>query len=442
MIQIIKNAHILTNDRQHPQAEALVIEDRYVAALGAQKDLEKQYPSATISDAGGRLVLPGFINAHMHFYSTYARGLAVDKAPNSFLQILSDLWWRLDKTLDDEAVYYSALIPTISAVKNGVTSVIDHHASPDAIDGSLDRIEDALSRVGLRATLCYEVSDRDGKEVAKAGLRENERYINKCARQKQKDDANLFSAMFGLHAAFTLGDDTLRAAAELGTKLDTGFHLHLAEGTDDDAQPQYGISTTERLHRFGILGAKTITAHAIHIADTDRELLARTDTIVVHNPQSNMNNTVGRADVFAMLKKGILVGLGTDGMTPSLFPDIRTAYLLHKHDLADPTVGWSEIRQIVMENNAQIYQRVSGQKVGKLAPGYVADLVMFDYYPPTPLTTENLWGHLLFGIADTPVHTVIINGRVILKDYRLTGIDEEEIAAKSREVAKRVWDKF
>ena len=442
MIRLIKNAGIFAHYPAHLQADTLVIKGGKIAAIGSEKELSAAYPQAEVTDALGRLVLPGFINTHMHFYSAFARGLAMDKAPRNFLQILQNLWWRLDKALDAEAVYYSALIPAITAIKNGVTSVIDHHASPHAVDGSLDRIEEALEPLGLRAALCYEVSDRDGKEIAEAGLRENERYIKKCAAQKQEDAGRLFSALFGLHAAFTLQDDTLQTAAALGEALKTGFHLHLAEGKDDDARPRYGLSTTGRLHRFGILGAETIAAHAIHISDSDRRLLAETDTIVVHNPQSNMNNAVGRADIFAMLKENILVGLGTDGMSPSLFPDIRAAHLLHKHHLKDPTVGWNEIRQMVLENNAQIYERVSGQKVGRLAPGYAADLVIYDYYPPTPLTAENLWGHILFGLADAPVHTVIINGKTVLENYRMTEIDEDEIAAKSREVAKRVWERF
>ena len=439
MAKRIKNARIFTNDNRLPEADALLIDKHLIAAVGSEDKLKKEYPDAEVIDAGGRLVTPGLINAHMHLYSTFARGLALERAPQNFLQILSDLWWRLDKALDDEAVYYSALVPAITAIKNGVTSIIDHHASPNAVDGSLDRIEQALKETGLRAALCYEVSDRDGKEIAAAGLKENERYIKKCAQRKQKNAASLFSAMFGLHAAFTLDDDTLRQAAETGKQLSSGFHIHLAEGKDDDAGPRYGMSTTARLHRLGILGSKTIAAHAIHINESDLNLLAQSDTMVVHNPQSNMNNAVGRADIFAMLKKGLLVGLGTDGMSPALFPDMRTANLLHKHDLADPTVGWNEIRQITLENNARIYERISGQKVGRLAPGHCADLVIYDYYPPTPLTEENLWGHILFGVADAPVHTVIINGKTVLQNHQPVDLDEKEIAAKSREAAKKVW---
>lgn len=389
-------------------------------------------------------MLPGLINTHMHFYSTFARGLALPQQPKNFADILSMLWWKLDSALDSDAVYYSALIPAISAIKHGVTSVIDHHASPNAVTGSLDRIEEALSRVGLRAVLCYEVSDRDGRNIGEKGLEENARYIRKCRQAKTDNPDHLFDGMIGLHASFTLENESLKDAAELSRSLRRGCHIHVLEdGVDrEQTKAKYGPGVVERLLEYGILGDRSIAAHCIHITTEERNLLAQSDTMVVHNPQSNMNNAVGRAAIFEMLDQGILVGLGTDGMTADIKPDARTCHLLHKHDLHNSNVGWNEIRKMVLKNNPEIFERVSGQKVGRVEKGYLADLILVDYYPPTPIMSENFWGHFLFGIADAVVDTTMINGRIVMQNKQILGIDEQKIASEARRCSEKVWQKF
>ncbi|MFQ5639359.1 MAG: putative aminohydrolase SsnA [bacterium] len=443
---LIHNAIIFTNDDQNRILEdhVVTVEGTRIREIGSETELKSKYAHYEQLDGGGRLLMPGLINAHMHFYGTFARGLALKKSPKNFAEILERLWWKLDSALDSEAVYYSALIPAIAAVKHGVTSVIDHHASPNAVIGSLDRIEDALTAVGLRAVLCYEVSDRDGKEIRIDGLQENQRYIQECQSAKVKNPDHLFDGMVGLHASFTLENDSLQRAAEISRTLKRGCHIHLLEdGVDrDKTLEKYGVDVVERLADFGILGEKTIAAHGIHLDERGVELLAETDTIVVHNPQSNMNNAVGRTDIFKLLQKNILVGIGTDGMSPDVKPDARTANLLHKHALKDSNAGWPEIQRMLLENNPQIFERVSGQKVGRLAAGYLADLILVDYYPPTPLTGENFWGHFLFGIADAAVDTSIINGQVVMRGKEIPGIDEEKVAEETRLCAERVWERF
>lgn len=432
---LIENVSLFANcaDIEIEPGQSVAIEDGKILQLGPASDLKSTFVDFEKIDGQGKLLMPGWINPHMHFYGTFARGMAMQKSPRGFKQILQQLWWKLDKVLDSESVYYSALIPAVNAIKNGVTSVVDHHASPNAIDGSLDRIEQALDLIGTRGILCYEVSDRDGQHKARAGLDENERYIRKLKK------SNLFDGMIGLHAAFTLSDETLAKASDLGKDLKKGFHIHLAEGKEDDAYPKFGMSTTQRLHKWGILCPQTIAAHAIHISEADRALLKETDTMVVHNPQSNMNNAVGRADIFALLKSGILTGLGTDGMSVSLSGDMRAANLIHKHDLKDNRPGWSEVQQMVLQNNPQIYERISGHKLGQITPGYQADIILVDYFPPTLMTNENIWAHILFGIADAIVDTTIIQGKIIMRDKKLLNLDEQEVTAKSREFAKKVW---
>lgn len=446
MSLLIHNVNIFTNDDSNTVIHngAVAVEDNRIIAVGNEKEFTSRYSDFNRLDGHGRLLMPGFTNAHMHFYGMYARGIALTKPMNNFHEILQHLWWALDKVLDLDAVYYSALIPAILSVRKGVTSVIDHHASPNSIDGSLDRIQEALEQVGMRGILCYETSDRDGKAIRTQGLQENERYIRKVQQAKDKNADFMFDGMVGLHASFTLDDDSLEQAAALCESINRGVHVHMLEDKVDETltREKYGRGVVERLQHFGLLSEKSITAHGIFVDDNDIAMLTDSDSIVVHQAQSNMNNAVGRADVFKLLENNITVGIGTDGMTPDLRREAMTGYLLHKHHISDNNAGWGEFEQMTLKNNPAIYERLSGQKVGRIAEDYLADIILLDYYPPTPLTGDNLWGHFLFGIVDTPVNTTIINGKVIMHDKIIGQVDEAQIAADSRKVAEKVWQKF
>jgi putative selenium metabolism protein SsnA len=443
---LIHNVCIFTNDPTQKVLtdHAVLIRGTKIVEIGKESLLRSQYPKSESIDGHGRLLMPGLINTHMHFYSAFARGIPFKAQPNDFGEILSLLWWKLDRSLDSEAVYYSALVSGVTAVKSGVTSIIDHHASPNAVDGSLDRIEQALEQLGLRGVLCYEVSDRDGKEIGRTGLRENERFARKCIAANEINPDHPIEAMIGLHASFTLDEDTLEAAGALSESLEKGCHIHLCEDLADSAitREKYDRGVFERLYANGILGARSITAHGIHVDDTEKDILAETDTILVHNPQSNMNNAVGKTDIFSYLDRGVLLGLGTDGMSADIRSDVRASLLLQKQDLQDSNVGWSETEQMTLRNNPLIMQRMTDKKLGRVAVGYLADLILVDYYPPTPLTAENFWGHFLFGVCDATVDTTIVNGEIIMQNQQLKNIDEARIAAEARVVARKVWNRF
>ncbi len=446
MTMLIHNVNIFTNNANNSllKNHAVLIEGSRIAAVGEEKKLLAKNPAAEKLDGEGRLLMPGLINAHNHFYGTFARGISLSGTPKNFHEILQMLWWKLDRALDAEGVYYSTLVPGITAVKRGVTTIIDHHASPNALEGSLDEIEKAMALLGLRGLLCYEVTNRDGKMVARNGIAENARYIRKCAEAKKENPDHLFDGMMGLHASFTIANDTLASAVTVAKDLDRGCHIHVLEDSCDRelTRKQYGADIIQRLRDSGVLSDRSIAAHGIFLSPAEMDILAETDTISVHNPQSNMNNAVGRADIFTMLEKNILLGIGTDGMSGDIWPDVRSANLLHKHHLNDANVGWMEIAAMTLKNNPAIYQRLTGQAVGMIAEDYLADIILIDYHPPTPLSGDNIWGHCLFGIADAPVNTTIINGRVVMHNKQLIDIDEAEVAAKSREVAGKVWERF
>jgi putative selenium metabolism protein SsnA len=437
---LLGNGLLITRDSANPLIEdgCVAIRDQLIAEVGTTAALRGKYPEARFMDARRKLIMPGLINTHMHFYSTFARGMFLESAPPAnFREILERLWWRLDKVLTLEDVYYSALIPIIDCIKNGVTTVFDHHASPNCARGSLFRIAEATQAAGLRACLCYEVSDRDGATIAEAGIQENLEFIKHCHEAADP----LLKAMFGLHASFTLSDATLERCVAQNAGTGAGFHIHAAEGVEDrdDARAKYGMGVIERLHSRGVLGPKSIAVHCVHIAAAEIGLLRESGTNVVHNPESNMGNAVGVSPVLAMHAQGVRLGLGTDGYTSDMLESFKAANCLHKHASHHPSVAWTEIPQLLFENNRQIAAGYFEKPLGRLVAGAYADLIVVDYQPPTPLTAENVNSHLLFGVSGRAVDTTIINGRVVMEDRRLTTLDEETISARSRELAEKVW---
>ena len=440
---LIGNGRVITRDEAQSYLSdgCVAIRDHLIVEIGSTREVESKYPGSDFIDVRGRVIMPGLINTHTHLYSTFARGLALkDPPPDSFQQILERLWWRLDKALTLEDIYYSALVSLMDCVKNGTTTIFDHHASPGAVRGSLVTTAKAAQAVGMRCCQCYEVSDRDGKEVAEQGIRENMEFIHYC--NQAGDD--MAKGMFGLHASLTLSDETLSRCCEENAGTKAGFHIHAAEGRVDveDCLGRYGRRVIERLFDFGILGSKTIAAHCVHIDDREMDLLRDSKTKVVHNPESNMGNAVGCAPVIEMLRRGVHVGLGTDGYTCDMFESLKVANLLHKHHLTDPKAGWEEAPDMLFRSNGLICEEYFTRPLGKLVPGAYADIIVVDYDPPTPLHAGNLDAHILFGISGPMVDTTIINGRVVMRERQLVDIDEAQILAKSRELAAEVWKRF
>ncbi|MBI5744751.1 MAG: putative aminohydrolase SsnA [Elusimicrobia bacterium] len=436
---LIKNGIIATLGEKNRvlTGHALLTEDGLVKKIGPQKNFKGKY--SKVIDAAGKLVMPGFINAHMHFYSTFARGLGKAPPSRNFVEILNNLWWRLDKRLTKADSYYSAVVPLLDAVRKGTTTIIDHHASPFAITGSLAAVEKAVRETGLRACLCYEVSDRDSKDRAKEGLDENTAFIANAAAR----GGNSIKAMFGLHASFTLSDETLEEAAYRGHKLGAGFHIHTAESQADQlhCESHHKARVVERLRDYGILGRKSIAAHCVHVNEKELEILKDTGTAVVHNPQSNANNSVGIADITAMTAKGVLVGLGTDAMTVNMLEEVRAGVWL-QHLKRDPSQGFMETANALLVNNAKIANRYF-TGLGELKEGFAADIAILDYIPPTPMDASNFAGHLVFGISQSAVDTTIAAGRVLMEGKKLKlDLDEEEICRKSAELAGKLWKKF
>jgi len=415
----------------------VVTDGELVIAVGDSNEMKSCFPEAESVDCSGQIVLPGFICAHHHFYSTMARGMSIPGEPAAdFVQILERLWWKVDRALDEEDILLSAQLPLIDCIRNGTTAVIDHHASPSMRDGSLDLIENAVRQAGIRASLCYEVSDRN---IRAGGVAENERFINKVG----KGDGQI-AAMMGLHASFTLSDATLEQCVSIAKDAGVGCHIHVAEDVADrdDSLIKFNLSTVNRLDKLGLTGEKSIFVHCVHIDETEMDILAATKTAVVHNPESNMNNAVGVTPLLKLLKKGVLVGLGTDGMGSDMLVQMRCAYLLHRLANHDPRVGFMEAPQLLFQNNTSIARRQFGLPLGVIAEGHPADLAILDYQPPTPLSEENFFGHLIFGLVDSTVDTTVCRGEILMKGKKILRLDEERLAARSRELAPLMWKRL
>lgn len=421
----------------------LLLKNGRIADMGDSATLAAKYPDVKQLDARGKLVMPGNIVAHTHFYSALARGMAIPGAPmKDFPDILERLWWRLDRALLDVDVKYSALVSLVDAIKNGATTVIDHHASPNAVNGSLDQIADAVEMAGVRAALCYEVTDRNGEEGMQAGIDESVRYLYSL----QERGNPMLAGTFGLHASLTLSDETLAACVDAAKELDTGFHIHVAEHVVDeyDSLHKYGKRTVERLADAGILGPKSIVAHAIHVDAREMEILRDSGAFVTHQARSNMNNAVGAADIEGMMRMGIPVCLGNDGMGNNMWDEWKAAYLMHKQVHRDPRrAGGYDIAQMAIYNNAKLAGMLWPEMpIGKLEVGAAADVIFVDYHATTPMTAGNLPWHIIFGFESGTVTTTIAGGKVLMHERELLTLDEAKITARSRELAVDVWKRF
>ncbi len=443
---LITHANLITWEEPNrilPQ-HALLIQEGRIAEIGPQEELLARYPAEPQVDAEGQFVMPGNICAHTHFYGAFARGLAIPgPPPKDFPEILQKLWWPLDRSLREEDIRLSALVMLVDAIRHGTTTLIDHHASPNAIDGSLDIIAEAVAQSGLRAVLCYEVTDRDGLDKARAGIAENERFLRRLSQEKVAEGR--VAATFGLHASLTLSEGTLDACRQAAPP-GVGFHIHVAEHEADqyDSLAKSGRRVVDRLHQHGILGPNTIVAHAIHIDAREACLLAESGTQVTHQPRSNMNNGVGVAEVESLMRLGVNVCLGTDGFPHAMWEEWKTAYLLHKVWHRDPRRmnGYDLVRMAVY-NNARLAGSFFPQSpLGVLVPGAHADLIFVDYHPHTPLTPENLPWHIVFGFHESQVTATMVAGKFLMRQRQLLTLDEAEIAEQARRQAPLVWERY
>ncbi|MEA4964434.1 MAG: putative aminohydrolase SsnA [Oscillospiraceae bacterium] len=436
---ILANGKLITRDpaQGYLSDGGVVIDGTKIKEIGPTAALRGKYPEAEFIDAKGGVIMPALINAHTHIYSALARGLSIKgNNPTNFYEVLDGTWWAIDRHLTLQGTRASANALYLDCIKQGVTTIFDHHASYGEIPGSLFAIAESAKRFGIRSCLCYEVSDRDGEEKCLQGIQENGDFITYC----KKEPDPMLAAMFGGHALFTISDKTFdRMAAENNGR--TGYHIHVSEGMNDvyDSLQNYGRRPVQRLQDHGILGAKTILGHCIHVNSAEIELIQHTDTMVVNNPESNMGNAVGICPVLPLSKAGILLGMGTDAYTNDMLESIKVALCSQRNNACLPNVAWCEVTDMLFRNNAKIGARYFPDELGVLKAGAAADVIVMDYNPFTPFSDKNIDGHMIFGMTGRQCQTTIANGKLLMKDRELIGVDEEAENAHILEAATDLW---
>jgi putative selenium metabolism protein SsnA len=401
-------------------------------ASTTEDEMDNREPAESV-DVSGCIVMPGNVCAHHHLYSGLARGMpGPADPPRTFPEILERVWWRLDRALDLETVRLSALLGAVEAVRAGTTALVDHHASPEAIDSSLDAVADGLDEAGTRGVVCYEVSDRHGEQRGRAGVKENARFVKANRRA-------LVRAMVGAHASFTIGRNTMESLVAAARDSATPLHIHLAEDLCDerDSQELYGLRTAHRLADEGALEEGDLIAHGVHLDDSERALLRASGAWIAHNPRSNMNNGVGYAPVQDM---GERVALGTDGIDGDMFAETRTCYLKAREATWTTGPAFATER---LATGADVVGAVFGEPaLGTLEVGAPADLVVLEYSSPTPVNAGNFAGHFMFGLTASAVRDVMVAGRWVVRDHKHLLVDEEELTARCRASAPVLWERM
>ena len=440
---LVTNGRLITRDSEgkgYYEHGAVAYEGAKIVEVGEEAALRAKYADAEIVDAKGGVIMPAFINAHTHIYSALARGLSiVGNNPTNFYEVLDGTWWAIDRHLMMDGTRASATALYIDSIKQGVTTIFDHHASYGEIPGTLFTISEESRRLGLRSCLCYEVSDRDGEEKCLQAIKENADFITYC--QKQNDP--MLAAMFGGHALFTISDKTFDRMAEANNGR-TGYHIHVSEGMNDvyDTAYNYGTRSVNRLLNNGILGPKTMLGHCIHVNPAEMDIIRETGTMVCNNPESNMGNAVGCAPVLQMIKKGITVGLGTDSYTFDMLESLKVALIIQRHNACMPNVAWCEVTDMLFKNNRKIAAKYFDAPLGILKPGAAADVIVMDYKCFTPFSDANIDGHMIFGMTGRQCETTMCNGKLLMKDRQLIGIDEEAMNARTMEASKKLWSRL
>jgi len=412
----------------------VVIDGGTIVDVGT--NIAGNYKAEKVIDGSDKLVYPGLVCSHHHYYSGLSRGVLAEIGPTpDFVSTLKNLWWRMDRALDEESTYYSSIISSIDAIKAGTTAVIDHHASPSYITGSLSTIKRGFEDSGLRGMTCYEVTDRNGLDQMKEGVEENIRFAKEIDSGIKAGKDHLVDAHIGGHAPCTIPDEGMEMIADAVKQTGRGLHLHVAEDRYDVSQSHivYGQDIVKRLDSFGMLNDKTILVHGIYLSPEEIEILNGHDGFLVHNARSNMNNNVGYNEKLSSYRN---LALGTDGIGANMYEELKFAYFKHK-DAGGPM--WPGDYLKFLANGNVLLERNFKAKFGRLEKGYKADLVIADYLSPSPLVAENIGGHMVFGMTSGDVETVIINGKVVMENREFP-FDVKEIYAKAAAAAKRVWD--
>ena len=414
----IKNAWIcrIIDDTIDPVFGDININDGKISRIDQKQfDYNKSF-NETIQEKGvinakGCVVTIPNINFHDHFYSRLAKGLPIAGPMDNFYNILKSLWWKVDTSLDREMIIASAQVGILDSIKNGVTYIFDHHSSPQTTEGSLKAIADVFNDLGTNGVICFETTDRNGHQLAEEGINENKNLLENYVNDNVK-------GLLGLHASFTVSDETLELAVKIVKEYNLGIHIHLCEDKIDreQSEKQFGLLPVERLMKFKLLNEKSILSHGIQLTKSDYSTIAKYGSAIAFNPDSNMNNAVGLPD-FNIIPDEIPILMGTDGMNSNPVKSLKQLFLLLRHSGITFEESFTKIQNIYF-NQLKFVKRFFPD-FAELNTGDRADFIIWDYVPPTPFSKDNFWGHFLYGIIESRVRGVLHNGVILLKDFKL-----------------------
>jgi len=416
----------------------LTITDRKISKIeekefSVEKVLRSYENGKNVLNAKGKVVTIPFVNFHDHFYSMLAKGLPINGPMDNFHNILKNLWWKVDRIMDRDIITASAQSGILDSIKNGVTYIFDHHSSPDTTKGSLELIANVFEETGLCGVLCFETTNRNGDKLAEQGLEENKNFLQNAASHNVE-------GLLGLHASFTLSDKSLEAASGLMKELNTGIHIHVCEDKVDNelSKQNYKMFPVERLKHFNLLNEKSILSHGIHLIKSDYETIAEYGSAIAFNPDSNMNNAVGLPD-FNFIPDEIPFLMGTDGMHSNTAKSLKQLFLLLRHSGKSFDESFKMIRKVCFDQIK--FSKRFFPDFSSLQKDDRADIIIWDYVPPTPFTPENFWGHFIYGILESHVSDVIQNGKILMRDFSLQ-LDEARMLLNIVKEGNRFYNKF
>ena len=406
-----------------------VVFDKQIVKVGKMSEFKNN--GYSVIDGKGQLLLPNFICAHSHIYSIFARGLSLPFNPKNFQEILDQMWWKLDSKIDNDITYYSGIAAGSEFLLNGVTTVIDHHASGTEILGSLTSLKKALvNTLGLRAILCFETSDRYP--------------INECIKENisfaNKNHGDHASGLFGMHASMSLSNNSYK---EISKKLkNLPIHIHVAESEmdEDDSFKKYGSDIISRLDKYHLINKDSLIVHGVHISKEELKIVKERGAFMVVNTTSNLNNAVGIPDINEYLRNDIPVMIGNDGLSSSMATEYLNAYYLtHLKNNSPTAMNLGTIVDII--NNAYTYvSRRLGVNIGKIEESFVSDFMLVNYHPFTEMNSSNAFGHIFFGLfPNFKPNDVYLNGVKVVKNGELTSKKAKLELNKCLDASNRLW---
>jgi len=440
---LIKNGVVVTmdSDRRILEGYSLAIDNGRIVEIGKTEDLHRRHSNVESVDATGQIVMPGLVCSHTHLYGMLLRGASLSvKPPSDFTQILQRVWWPVDEAMNYEDAYASALVASVEFAKSGVTLFADTYSGPNSIPGVLDRIYEAIERIGIRSFISFEATERHSTDEGWTGVKENVRFAELMSK---KHDSKT-KALFSIHASFTVSDELIREVKRIAERYRSPITIHASEGLVDlhHNMENYGKRTIERLSDVGLLGSMVVLAHCVHPNSKEIDLIARTNTGVAHNPMSNMLNAVGVSPVQQMIAQKVTVGLGNDGYIFNMFENMRAAFLLHRLNSRDPNaIDSYTILEMATINGAKLYGMQ--KETGSIEVGKKADIILIKpNLLPTPLTSETVVGHIINTVDADDVEHVFVEGKQIVKNKRLLSFDEQEAQRISQAAASNLWTRL